>query len=411
MKKITFLILTILPFLGFGQNLSPNPIFNGSTDWSDLSPGTTQAYDAAFTRTADGSGSYLINSNGTFNSGIKSSNISGLAAGDYLFSYYVYGTAGDKTKPIIRDNGIGSNIQGDVYTIQADNTWELVEQTFTVSGTGTVNIRSMVNSSDTAMDFHVDDVSFTNVNSSTEDSWITNPNFEMTTNWTDNGTEASSAYIASAPYEGLQNLMVTFNADQTTPFTVDNDIYDFGTTVSPSEINSSFWVKASSTAIEIQVIYDIYDAVGTKITGNFTGIYNVSAANTWEEITINKPISDPFNQIAYRFRIKQGALSGDTVEFDQVAASFTYFTLGTETFEVNNNSFLVYPNPAKNEINIKGNANLSNLAVYDLTGKKVISQNSLVNNKLDITNLNTGIYLLNLVTDKGTVITKKIIVE
>ena len=162
MRKITFLLLTFLPFILLGQNLAPNPTINGSSDWNDLSPGATQAYDAGFSRSSDGSGSYLINSNGTYNSGIKSANIaqSSLTAGDYVFRYYVYGTAGDKTKPIVRDNGISSNIEGNIYTIQADNTWELVEQTFSISATGTVNLRALVNSNDNTMDFHVDDISF-----------------------------------------------------------------------------------------------------------------------------------------------------------------------------------------------------------------------------------------------------------
>ena len=160
MKKITFLLLTILPLISFGQNLAPNPTLNGTASWSDLNAGTSQAYDAGFTRTADGSGSWLINSDGTFNSGIKSANISGLSAGEYSISYYVYGNVGDKTKPIIRDNGIGSNLQGTLYTIQTDNTWELVQETFTISGTGTVNLRAMVNSDDPTMDFWVDDFNF-----------------------------------------------------------------------------------------------------------------------------------------------------------------------------------------------------------------------------------------------------------
>lgn len=160
MKKITLLLFTILPLLGFGQNLAPNPTLNGNSNWSDLSPGTSQAYDGSFTRTADASGSWIINSSGGYNSGIKSDNISGINAGEYVFSYYVYGTVGDKTKPIIRDNGTSTNIQGVVYTIQADNTWEFVQETFTMSGTGTVNLRAMVNKNDASMDFHVDDFSF-----------------------------------------------------------------------------------------------------------------------------------------------------------------------------------------------------------------------------------------------------------
>jgi hypothetical protein len=163
MKKITFLLLIILPFIGIGQNLAPNPTLDTANSWSNLNAGNTQAYDAGFTRTADGSGSYLINTNGGYGSGIKSANIlqASLIAGEYSLTYWVYGTIGDKTKPIIRDNGTGTNIQGTVYTIQAENTWEEVTQTFTISATGTINLRAMVNSDDIAMDFYVDDFSLT----------------------------------------------------------------------------------------------------------------------------------------------------------------------------------------------------------------------------------------------------------
>ena len=165
MKKITFLFLLMLPIIGFGQNLAPNPTINGNSDWSNLNAGTNQGYDATKTRTADGSGSWIVTSNGTFNSGIKSANIAAgsLTAGDYTFKYYVYGTAGAKTKPIVRDNGTKKNLNGEPYTIVTSNTWELVEQTFTLSGTGTANIRAMVNSDDGTTSFNVDDVSFTYV--------------------------------------------------------------------------------------------------------------------------------------------------------------------------------------------------------------------------------------------------------
>lgn len=409
MKKITLLILTILSFISFGQNLAPNPTLNGTTDWSDSAAGTTQGYVDAFTRTADNSGSWLLNSNSSFNSGIKSSNISGLTSGDYIFSYYVYGTAGDKTKPIVRDNGISTNIQGTVYTIQADNTWELVEQLFTITGTGTVSLRAMVNSEDVSMDFHVDDISFTKGSLVDEDDWVTNPNFETTSNWTDNGTQASSTYVTTTPYEGSYNLKVTFNANQTSPFTIDNDIYDFGETMSPSEINTVFWVKASSTAIQIQVNYDIYDADGNKISANNTGTFSVLAANTWEEVSFTKPITSAFNQIVYRLKVKQGALSDDTVEFDQVAASFNYFSLGTTNFELQDNSFMVYPNPAKNEISIKGNSTLSNVSAYDINGKKVLEIKNLSSNSVNVSNLNNGVYLLRLENKNGGVVIKKFV--
>jgi hypothetical protein len=163
MKKITFLLLIILPFIGIGQNLAPNPTLDTAGSWSNLNAGTDQGHNATDTKTADGSGLWKIVSNGSFNSGIKSANVAqgDLTAGDYLFSYYVRGNAGEKTKAIIRDNGASANLNGDAYVIVANNTWELVEHTFQISATGTINLRAMVNSDVAGATVEVDEFSLT----------------------------------------------------------------------------------------------------------------------------------------------------------------------------------------------------------------------------------------------------------
>ncbi len=62
-------------------------------------------------------------------------------------------------------------------------------------------------------------------------------------------------------------------------------------------------------------------------------------------------------------------------------------------------SFSVYPNPTSSELNLKSsNFNLGNSLNYeivDITGK-VINQGVIENNKLDVSNLNTGVYFLGL---------------
>ncbi len=95
MKKIIILLITILPLLGFGQNYAINPTFVDATDWTDINAGTGQGIvSPAESRTADGSTSYKIVSNGSNNSQVQNSNISGLEAGNYLFGYWVKGSAG-----------------------------------------------------------------------------------------------------------------------------------------------------------------------------------------------------------------------------------------------------------------------------------------------------------------------------
>jgi hypothetical protein len=76
-------------------------------------------------------------------------------------------------------------------------------------------------------------------------------------------------------------------------------------------------------------------------------------------------------------------------------------------------SFSVYPNPAKNVLNISNtiNAVVNNVVLTDLNGRVVKSQNlNTVEGQVNISDLATGIYMMNVNTDKGS-ITKKIIKE
>ena len=68
----------------------------------------------------------------------------------------------------------------------------------------------------------------------------------------------------------------------------------------------------------------------------------------------------------------------------------------------------IYPNPAKEFVNISSSVEINKIEVYNLLGKKVSSSSNLINNTLDISNLSKGMYLLKLTSEKGTA-TKKIV--
>jgi len=71
----------------------------------------------------------------------------------------------------------------------------------------------------------------------------------------------------------------------------------------------------------------------------------------------------------------------------------------------------VYPNPAKDYINIDSNTlEVASVAVYDILGKNVLSQKGLNNNRLDVSMLNNGVYFLQINANGNTTI-KKIIIE
>lgn len=62
--------------------------------------------------------------------------------------------------------------------------------------------------------------------------------------------------------------------------------------------------------------------------------------------------------------------------------------------ESNLNNIIIYPNPAKNHLNFKGFTNAFSVSVYDVLGKKVMNTSLNLNQSLDVSSLNNGVYIL-----------------
>lgn len=73
------------------------------------------------------------------------------------------------------------------------------------------------------------------------------------------------------------------------------------------------------------------------------------------------------------------------------------------------NEILFYPNPIKDFLNFKTEHNITKVEVYDIAGR-ILSSNSVRENKIDLSELKTGNYILKLFTEKG-IINSKIIKE
>lgn len=69
----------------------------------------------------------------------------------------------------------------------------------------------------------------------------------------------------------------------------------------------------------------------------------------------------------------------------------------------------VYPNPASTTLHIEGVENGTSIALYDLTGRKVMHEH--FSEELSLGNLSNGLYLLKIITADGTVISRKIMVR
>lgn len=100
---------------------------------------------------------------------------------------------------------------------------------------------------------------------------------------------------------------------------------------------------------------------------------------------------------------------GVLVDNLSIAETFAAVTLTSKVFKTN--AFNLYPNPTKNDfITISSNRSGSiQVQVFDILGKQVIDS-FVANGRLNISKLNTGMYLVKL-TQKAATVTKKLIVQ
>ena len=72
-----------------------------------------------------------------------------------------------------------------------------------------------------------------------------------------------------------------------------------------------------------------------------------------------------------------------------------FLTLSNDNFVTNseNNKLQIYPNPAKNIINIKYNSEIEKISIFDYLGKEILTQIQ-NNNEINVENLSKGIYII-----------------
>lgn len=105
----------------------------------------------------------------------------------------------------------------------------------------------------------------------------------------------------------------------------------------------------------------------------------------------------------------KGWMNGDSeIRLDNLALVNTTVLSANEITE---SSFKVYPNPAKDYINISAvsNVNIESVKLFNVIGKQVFAGDA-VTDKINIANLNNGLYLLKIEAENGS-LNKKIIIE
>lgn len=85
---------------------------------------------------------------------------------------------------------------------------------------------------------------------------------------------------------------------------------------------------------------------------------------------------------------------------------------GNEAYEKPQQSIIIYPNPTSNFINIASPDNSPHTyELINMQGQSVLIQINSTQNKLDVSNIATGVYLLKITTTKNTTVFKKVIIN
>jgi hypothetical protein len=182
-----------------------------------------------------------------------------------------------------------------------------------------------------------------------------------------------------------------------------------------NDYNFSFDSKADVDTTPDSEVYilntEIVDEVAINTDGGVAAgirdaFITVPASTDWATFSTTFTATNTFVVIYAR---SLGAVDGETETFWDNFSLQEDVTASVEDLLAS--KFNVYPNPVKDVLTIKvKDITVSSVKIYDLLGKEVFAQQGLSKQELDITNLNSGLYLLKIDTLDGT-LNKKIIVE
>lgn len=406
-KTITLFLLLLIPFVGVGQNLLDNPDFDGDfNNWTEHNIGGSSGYFGSDTNSGT-SGSYVLFSNGTYNSHLRQQlNSSDVETADYELSFYAKVNSGGvalNVRPEVYQNGAA--IQPGNTSIPADGEWHRVSNVFSISGDYGLTVRTFLKNNVATNSILIDDVKFEHVGPET------------------------SAFDFESDEQGW-----TYSASNTTNFSVAGGIG----TIEPLAGASSKITQTSSTlnADNFQYMHILYKnnsnnnneiRVQFKHEGTTYSNYkgkNVSISTMmsgFEELVIDMHTlsnnSTPMPewtgivkdfQILLRDTNNSNNSSAGTFEIEGIAFTDSpALVLSTQDVQLNN--FAIYPNPAQNVLNIQAEnaTEISEVRMYSLLGQEV-QRAALTgrNAQVDVSTLRAGMYVVEIDSELGTKVSK-----
>lgn len=168
--------------------------------------------------------------------------------------------------------------------------------------------------------------------------------------------------------------------------------------------NSLVFNVAFSTETEGVITASTYSSEFTE----FALHYSTDSGETWETISNEQLLAVGSRSSLYLFDENAVKVYINTYDLGLVEYTIDLNVAGTPDLENDDNAIVIYPNPASSVLNINlKNTNIEQLAIYSLTGTKVLEMNDV--SSLNISHLAAGTYLLRVVDSNKAVFFKRII--
>ncbi len=156
-----------------------------------------------------------------------------------------------------------------------------------------------------------------------------------------------------------------------------------------------------SPADQSNIFVDFLDASDAVLATNHFGPF--AQTQTW--LHLSETVIPPVNARKARVRLRSILINGSSLDGLYEDLYFGRNSLATQ--DLNRSSFVVYPNPTQNIVNIASDFPIDIVSISDMTGKIVLSGKP-QNTAIDVSRLSSGMYLMT-IESNGKRIQRKIL--
>lgn len=184
----------------------------------------------------------------------------------------------------------------------------------------------------------------------------------------------------------------------------------------------SIFFCSNEISAEIEVdAHPVADFVADSVVGEYTRTFNFTntsrygnkhtfiwnfgdpnSGNTNKETTLNsKHIFSDTGTFTIKLKVSGGTCPDDSITKVGYIKAYKNSKPDSTTTSIktfNNNSFIVYPNPAHNELIIESKSRIGKVIIYNTLGQIVTQKGNIAENsiKLNVENLSKGLYILSI---------------